>query len=324
MTMNATAAWTPFVGRRPAPATIGVAAQPYASSLAASAPQVGVGDLGDDLSGFFGGNDNPTIDECQPGFVPLRDNDGDIIDCISEKAGQPCYLPNAHGGETAGSRNDKGQCIPNDKSHINTKEQADEYCKNVHGDDEEGFVYNNGVFAGCCAGGQIFNFDTDECECPEGWSWDDALDRCVADSSNVNPYPNPTPPKPARINCTALYGANHYAVWSEPDNQWGCIECRADEQGNETTGLCYCKAGTMRQVPGDVNSPCVPAPKGSTTGGTDGGSSEGKEEKKSRWWPVAAVVGVVAAVAVVVAANSPDDRLPDERRSEDEGIPQTP
>lgn len=229
---------------------------------------------------------------CPPDFVTLYDNNGQPIDCIHVRAGQECFIDKGSGYKSAGTINDDGECVKNDTSHIDTQQEATDYCQTVYGQDAIGYLDENGQFDGCCRGGKQKNADGD-CECPAGNVWNESEQICQPGGpggGTDTPTTTVEKPRPARPNCAATYDQNHYAIFVPDLNDWRCFECRSDERGADD-GYCYCKPGTTREVPGDVNSACVPV-----------GSAEKPTSEKAEGsiWPW--VVGGVLLAGLGVAA----------------------
>lgn len=228
---------------------------------------------------------------CEPGFLPFYDNDGALLECISTKSGAECFVDDED-GHHGGVYTDRGDCVQVDKSHIRTKEDAENYCVHYHGKSSEGFVTPEGDFWGCCPRGQIVDPETDDCACPNGTSWDATARECRA--MDGEEFVDP-PPVPAKPDCVKEFGPNHYAAWSDVEAAWGCFPCRSDERGEED-GLCYCAPGSRRRDPTDPNSVCVAV---TDPGAPDGTSVEDANEKKPIWpW----VLGGVALAALGTAA----------------------
>ncbi|MCC6596955.1 MAG: hypothetical protein IT477_10645 [Rhodanobacteraceae bacterium] len=251
---------------------------------------------------------------CPQDFVSIYDNSGYPVGCVHKDAGQPCQVDGK-----AGSVNDAGQCIPNNTTHITTQQQANDYCENTEGPGRLGFlnVDANGdtTFGGCCPEGAVLDDVNGGCTCPPDTEWDGT--KC---GPKTTPGPSEKPPaKPEKYDCVAIYGPNHYAIWSEADQQYGCIECRSDERGMEN-GLCYCKPGTVRKNPGDVTSPCVPASTGPEKPGPEKPGPDKptgeKSEKKTSVWPWLLLAAGVVAAGVAVASSSDASEVPPEELDE--------
>lgn len=91
----------------------------------------------------------------------------------------------------------------------------------------------------------------------------DSLGNCI----NEKAPPVVTNPPPVTVNatmtkserdaeCRKYYGSNSGAVFY--NGIWNCNVCGADEVLDPSDNLCMCKQGTVRKVPGDTMSPCVP------------------------------------------------------------------
>lgn len=78
----------------------------------------------------------------------------------------------------------------------------------------------------------------------------------------VNPQPAPPPVVPAPTkaerdaDCKKRYGNNSGAIFYE--NQWFCNVCDATEVIDPADGKCWCGPDKVREIPGDLASPCVP------------------------------------------------------------------
>lgn len=258
---------------------------------------------------------------CEPGFVAFYNNDGTFESCVSENWGQPCLQLSDDGSRHSGTFNDVGECIPNDKSHLRTQEDADAYCKIYYGGDAAGFFKADGTFGGCCSGGMSYDPNEGGCVCPAGQGWDEETFLCVPDADGGTPQP----PSGSDIDCGALYGPNHYPAWSDDAGQWGCFSCRPDERGQEDA-LCYCKPGSVRADPNDPSSACIVrsgsgggvVPGGGSSLGGGGSSGKASEEKKSIWpWVLGGVA--LAAVGTAVYLNRPRDGALE--GTDDEGMP---
>lgn len=228
---------------------------------------------------------------CEPGFLPFYDNDGNLLECISTKAGSECFVSD-EGGDHGGVYNDRGDCVQLDTSHIRSKEEAEDYCIHFHGRGSEGFLTPDGEFWGCCPRGQIVDPETDDCACPKGTSWDSTEHECRA--MDGEEFVDP-PPVAAKPSCIALYGKDHYATWSEADGAWACFACRPDERGDED-GLCYCAPGSRRRDPSYPDSPCVAV----TAPTTPTSPSTSTKDEANPIWPWLLGGGALAAVATAV------------------------
>ncbi len=91
----------------------------------------------------------------------------------------------------------------------------------------------------------------------------DSLGNCI----NEKAPPVVTKPPPLTVNatltksdrdaeCRKYYGSNSGAIFH--NGIWNCNVCGADEVLDPSDNLCMCKQGTVRKVPGDTMSPCVP------------------------------------------------------------------
>ena len=91
----------------------------------------------------------------------------------------------------------------------------------------------------------------------------DSLGNCI----NEKAPPVATKPPPVTViaamtksdrdvECRKYYGSNSGAVLY--NGIWSCNVCGDDEVLDPSDNLCMCKQGTVRKVPGDTMSPCVP------------------------------------------------------------------
>lgn len=140
---------------------------------------------------------------------------------------------------------------------------------------------------------------------------------------------------PQAPDCTAEFGADYIPWWSYDEGEWFCFSCRANEEGDSASGLCYCKDGLVRSDPNDPNSACVapqqakpPAGGGSfidkgsqpksnkpsteiPKGGLSGQPTSRGEDKKSIWpWLLGGVAVAAVGTAVYFAYDTGPKREP--------------
>lgn len=136
---------------------------------------------------------------------------------------------------------------------VMTKEQRDAECRGLYGSNSASILFNGVWSCNVCGKDEQIDPSDGMCACKAGLSRQvpgDGTSPCV--SKSVQP-----PSKADRdAECRKYYGANSGAIFY--NGIWNCNVCGADEVIDPSDNLCMCKQGTVRKVPGDTMSPCVP------------------------------------------------------------------